>query len=78
MNKGLLIWNIILTVLVVFNFWAVGNLREGQAIIELTLNEQANIMNENFAEQADLINKHSDIILEQGEKINEVIDLINR
>jgi len=65
MHKGLLTWNIILTVLLIAGFIVLGN------YIYRT-NERINSMNDNFKEICDVISLQSEVINEHADLINEV------
>ena len=65
MRKGLLAWNIILTVLLVGGFVVLGN------YIYRT-NERISSLNEGFTEISDVINLQAEVINEHAGLINEV------
>ena len=65
MHKGLLAWNIILTVLLIAGFIVLGN------YIYRT-NERINSINDNFKEICDVIGLQAEVINEHADLINEV------
>ncbi len=65
MRKGLLVWNIILTVLLIAGFVVLGN------YIYRT-NERISFINEDFTKISDVINLQAEVINEHAGLINEV------
>jgi len=91
MKAGTVVWLGIITALVVFNLFAVGHLRQAQAEIEYTLeqhreviNIQADILEEHrqaindMAEIEYVLEGHSNALLEHWQKINEIVEAINK
>jgi len=70
MNRGLLAWNIILTVLLIAGFLAQYN------YINLN-NKRILIMSQNFEQINEVISKQSAVISEQARVINENAELMN-
>jgi methyl-accepting chemotaxis protein len=70
MHRGLLAWNIILTVLLIAGFLALYN------FINLN-NKRILIMSQNFEQINEVISKQSAVISEQARVINENAELMN-
>lgn len=73
MHKGLLVWNIILTVLTVL---LVAAILVQYSFINLN-SERIRIMGENFAEINGVVNEHAKVIGEHAKVINENAELMN-
>jgi len=71
MHRGLLAWNIILTVLLIAGFLAL------YSFINLN-NKRILIMSQNFEQINEVISKQSAVISEQAKVINENAELMNK